>query len=128
MRVLTIVWLTTLAVFAGLLLHPAVPGILRATLSNPSRLAAAMVEYGAHLAVFFIGTEMALVCLDGGCAPRRRVVLTIAMVLAVLTEVAQQWVPTRGVDVLDAAFNVLGVALAAVAYRRLFRPLDVAAF
>ena len=119
--VLTVVWIAICAVFAALLLHPAVPEVIRAVVSNPNRLAAEIIEYGAHVAVFFVATQMALVCLDGTSALRRRTILTLASIIGMAAEFAQRWVPGRGVDVFDAVCNLAGVALAAFVYSRVFQ-------
>jgi VanZ family protein len=118
---LTVVWIAICGVFAGLLLHPAVPAVVRAAVSNPNWLAAEVIEYGAHIAVFFVATQMALVCLDGASPFRRRTILTLASAGGVAAEYAQRWVPGRGVDVFDAVCNVAGVALAAFVYNRVFQ-------
>jgi VanZ family protein len=118
---LTIVWIVTTGLFAALLLHPAVPAAIRSIVARPNRALAKAVEYGAHVAVFFIGTQFALVCLDGTGRRRLFAILASAAVVAVAAELAQMWVPTRGVEVFDALCNLAGVTLAAVAYRKMFR-------
>jgi VanZ family protein len=118
---LTIVWIVTTAVFAALLLHPAVPAAVRSMISRPNRTLQKAVEYGAHVAVFFIGTQFALVCLEGTNRRRLFAILALATIAAIAAEAAQIWVPTRGVDALDALCNLAGVALAALAYRKMFR-------
>lgn len=118
---LTIVWIITTGVFAALLLHPAVPGAVQSVLSRPNRLLQRAVEYGAHVAVFFIGTQFALVCLEGTNRRRFFAILSLAAVAAIGAEMAQMLVPTRGVDVFDALCNLVGVSLAAFAYRKMFR-------
>ncbi len=118
---LTIVWVATCGLFAALLLHPAVPGAIRSVLLKPNRLLAEIVEYGAHVAVFLVATQLALVCLEGTTKARRAAILGLALVAAVAAEIAQSWVPTRGVDVLDAACNCAGVGLAALIYGKAFR-------
>jgi VanZ family protein len=117
---LTIVWIATIAVFAGLLLHPAVPDAVRSLVSRPNRLLQQVVEYGAHVAVFFVGTQFALVCFEGTTRGRFLAILSLAVVTAIAAEAAQAWVPTRGVDVLDAVCNIIGAAFAALAYRKMF--------
>jgi len=119
---LTIVWIATSALFTHLLLHPSVPDLVRSVISKPHRLVAESIEYGAHLAVFFIGTQFALVCLDATSRLRRVVILAAASITGVAAEATQALVPARTVDPLDALFNLLGVALAAVAYCRMFSP------
>jgi VanZ family protein len=118
---LTIVWIITTGVFAGLLLHPAVPDLVRSAFSRPNRLLTEAVEYAAHLAVFFVGTQFALICLDGTIRRRFFAILSLAAVTGIGIEAAQMWVPTRGVDVFDALCNLAGVTLAALAYRKMFR-------
>jgi len=118
---LTIVWIITTGVFAGLLLHPAVPDLVRSAFSRPNRLLTEAVEYAAHLAVFFVGTQFALICLDGTIRRRFFAILSLAAIAGIGIEAAQMWVPTRGVDVFDALCNLLGVTLAAFAYRKMFR-------
>lgn len=118
---LTIVWIVTTGLFAALLLHPAVPGVVRSVIARPNNLLAKLVEYGAHVAVFFVGTQFALVCLEGTNRRRCFAILSLAAVTAIVAEAAQMWVPTRGVDVLDAACNLAGVGLAALAYGKMFR-------
>jgi VanZ family protein len=118
---LTIVWIITTGVFVALLLHPAVPGAIRSVFSRPNRLLTEAVEYGAHVAVFFVGTQFALICLDATSRRRLFAILSFAVIAGLAIEAAQMWVPTRGVDVFDALCNLLGAALAALAYRRMFR-------
>ncbi len=118
--VLTVVWIASCLVFAVLLLHPAVPGLLRDVLQKPNRILAAAIESAAHLGVFLVATQLALVCCGATTARRRAVIVGIALAIAVLAELAQNWVPGRGVDIADAAFNCLGVALAAIFYNRFF--------
>jgi VanZ family protein len=118
---LTIVWMMTTGVFAALLLHPSVPGAIRSVFSRPNRLATEAVEYGAHVAVFFVGTQFALICLEGTNRGRFFAILSLAAVVGISIEVAQTWVPTRGVDVFDALCNLVGISLAALAYRKMFR-------
>lgn len=124
---LTIVWLSICGFFALLLLHPAVPALLRAVVAKPNRVAAEAVEYVAHAAVFFVATELALVCLDGRTRRRRLGILSLAAIAGLAAEYAQRWVPGRGVDVFDAACNLAGIAAAAIVYRRLFSPALVLA-
>jgi VanZ family protein len=119
---LTIAWIATCGVVAGLLLHPAVPALIRTFVARPNRSAAVLVEYAAHVAVFFVATQLGLICFEATTRKRLAVVVGLACVAGIAAEAAQGWVPTRGVDVLDAACNLLGIALAAVAYRRMFSP------
>jgi len=118
---LTIVWIVTTGIFAALLLHPAVPGAVRSVFSRPNRVLQKAVEYSAHVAVFFIGTQFALVCLEGTSRRRLFAILSLAAITAIGAEAAQMWVPTRGVDIFDALCNLVGVGLAALAYRKMFR-------
>ena len=118
---LTIVWIVTTGVFAALLLHPAVPDAVRSVFARPNRMLQKSVESGAHVAVFFVGTQFALVCLEGTNRRRFFAILSLAAITAIVAEVAQMWVPTRGVDVFDALCNLMGVGFAALAYRRMFR-------
>ncbi|WP_197453341.1 VanZ family protein [Caulifigura coniformis] len=98
------------------------PETVRSFLVRPNRLLARTVEYTAHTAVFFIGTQFALVCLEAVTRRRRVAIIAAAAITAVAAEAAQTWVPTRGVDVFDAVCNLIGVGLAAVAYVKLFAP------
>jgi VanZ family protein len=118
---LTIVWIVTTGIFVALLLHPAVPGAVRTVIARPHNLLAKSVEYGAHVAVFFVGTQFALVCLEATSRGRCFAILTLAAAAAIVAEAAQMWVPTRGVDALDAVCNLAGVGLAGLAYRKMFR-------
>jgi VanZ family protein len=118
---LTIVWILTTGVSAALLLHPAVPAAIRSVFSRPNRLATEAVEYGAHVAVFFVGTQFALICLEGTGRRRFFAILSLAAVVGIGIEAAQSWVPTRGVDAFDALCNLLGISLAALVYRRMYR-------
>ncbi len=119
--VLMIAWIAICGGSVGLLLHPAVPEMLRSILQNPNRLVGEIVEYGAHVGVFFITTQLALICLDAQTKTRRAAILSCAMIMGVAADLAQTWIPTRGVDVFDAVCNVAGAVLATVVYQRMFR-------
>ena len=118
--VLMIAWLAICGGSAGLLLHPAIPDLLRSVVQKPGRLMAETIEYGAHVGVFFVATQLALICFEATTLRRRVAVLGAASLLGIAAEPAQRWVPTRGVDPFDALCNIAGVALAAVVYKRLF--------
>jgi len=122
--VLTIVWIVTSGVFTTLLLHPAVPETVRSFVARPNRLLARALEYSAHTAVFFIGTQFALVCMEATTRRRRIAIIAAGAIAAVAAEAAQAWVPTRGVDVFDAVCNLAGVGLAAFVYVKMFALLS----
>ncbi len=118
--VLSVVSIAICALFGVLLLHPSVPGMLPAVVPKPNLTLVKLAENAAHLSVFLIATELALISVDATTAARRRLILAILALTAIGTELAQHFFPPRGVDWLDAACNLVGVALAGVAYERLF--------
>lgn len=125
-RTLTIAWFATCGVVTGLLLHPGVPAVIRAIVARPNHLAAETVEYAAHVTVFFIATQLGLICFEATTRKRLVAVLVLSCAAGVAAEAAQMWVPTRGVDVFDAACNLFGIALAAFTYQRMFRLRSIA--
>jgi hypothetical protein len=119
-------WTVVMGVAVGigtlLLLHPGIPAIGRWALQGQGRNALNYAEYGAHFSVFFGLTFLALS--SAWAISPRRIAAAIALltVYAIATEVAQNWVPTRGVNRWDAACNLAGIAasllLFATAVRR----------
>ncbi len=99
---------------AALLVHPAVPRIIRGHL--PRSIDIRGFGYVAHTASYALLTLLLLVLVR----PRQRLtagllVLGIAF-HGMLTETVQYWVPARDCDPLDLLANLGGIALAAVVY------------
>lgn len=103
----TFEWIVTALAGTVLLLHPEVPALGRRLLGAFGPELRSSAEYGAHVAIFLLLTLTSGRSRFAQKFPWRWVAMNLAF--AMLAEAAQLFVPTRGVNVWDAACNGVGV-------------------